>query len=208
MNKTVISLDIDLLFECQTYAKYTQHDLPADLAWDIIELIQQKHDKKINTKVNERLLSKVSDILMDKVTKDTEILIIDEHDEIIEVLEDLGASNVYNFDFHCDITYGEDDTELNIENWVRHGKNMELIDNYYWIHRTMSEMNLTSPFTHYKDNIDQIDHTLIPKADAIVICISKHFTPRKYWGNIPLLLEEELKKIKERDYHRLGQKNS
>lgn len=186
MTKNLLSIDLDVMFNCETYAPYTLHDLPPELAWEIIELIKEKEDDNIDLEPDSATVSVVKELI--KINKEAPIIIIDEHDEIIEEMKD-GTWNVYNADFHHDISYEGDDSEVNIENWVRHGKRKGLIKQYCWLHRTMSEHPERTYMKYFIDNIEDIDVSLAPKFDLIVICISRHFTPIKYWEE---LIEEIL----------------
>lgn len=187
MIKNIMSLDIDLMFECDEYAKYMNYDLDPDLAWDVVNLIGERIG--INTEVNADAFNKVLEVLENKC-KGSKVRIIQEHDEIIDVFREFNVSkaNVYNFDFHQDITYGNDDSSLNIENWSRYGKKYGMIDKYYWIHREMSDIRGEFPFSYHRDCLSDIDVSLLPEIDLLVICISHHFTPKKYWDAIPNVL--------------------
>lgn len=179
--KNCLSIDCDVLFNCETYSDYTLHDLPADLTWEIIELIKEKEDDNIDLEPDQNVLQKLQELI--KLNPDTQIVCINEHDELVDILK--GSKwNIYNADFHHDITYEGDDSELNIENWVRHAKRQGLLEQYYWLHRTMSEHPQTRLMSYFIDNIEDVQPTLAPKFDLIVICISRHFTPRKYWNTI------------------------
>lgn len=193
MVRNVLSLDIDVLFECDEYARFMNYDLEPELAWDIVELIKSR-GYSISLEPNIEALGKMISILEDKC-KGAKVRIIQEHDEIVDIMKEFNCvkSSVYNFDFHQDIAYGNDDTQLNIENWSRHAKKLGLMDKYYWIHREMSDIRVDSPFLFNRDNLLDIDNSLLPEMDLVVICISHHFTPIKYWDIIPNILLEAVR---------------
>lgn len=187
MINNLVSIDIDCLFECDEYAKYMNYDLDADLAWDVVELIADRMN--LNLKPNMDAVSKVVSILENRCSN-AKVRIIQEHDEIIDVMKEFGCkkSTVYNIDFHQDVTYNNDDDKLNIENWARYAKKLGLMESYNWLHREMSDVRVDSPFKFNRDNLLDINELLLPEIDLVVICISHHFTPRKYWDTIPNVL--------------------
>lgn len=201
MKKTCLSIDLDVIMEWNTYSRFINHDVSPELAWKIAELIGQEI-KEVNLKYNENVLEKLCTIL--ERNQYVETIIIEEHDEIIKVLKERGPKwDVYNADFHHDITYDNDDSTLTIENWVRHGKNDGIIDEYIWLYRTMSEHPTKRLFVYKGDNILDVSADLFPKLDLIVICISKHFTPINYWIPLTNTLLHEIKVINEwRELHK------
>lgn len=93
--------------------------------------------------------------------------------------------NLYNFDYHEDISYEEDaaeDIDLSIENWIQFARKKNLVKRLAWIgqddsrkaHQTLIKIGNTS----WKD----YDWQNFPNFDLVVICVSKHFTPPKHWG--------------------------
>lgn len=97
MGYKVLSLDIDLFFPCHKYAKYMFHDLDADKAWGVIDYLG------IDYKPNKEIFNYVMNIMSTKC-KNAEFVAIEEHDEILDVLNVFGFEKVdmYNFDFHHD----------------------------------------------------------------------------------------------------------
>lgn len=186
--RSCLSIDIDVFFDCHKYAKYMEYNIDPIKAWKMIDVLGVKYEPSIIA------MNRVIDMLKEKCVN-AEVVSIQEHDEIIEVLRDYECQEVtmYNVDNHHDITYGEDDTELNLENWVRHGKQDGLIGDYTWIHRPMSDIRLDSPFGFKRDCIEDISFDLIEEIDLVVICVSKHFTPPEYWNIIPKILKENIK---------------
>ena len=66
-----------------------------------------------------------------------------------------------------------------------------------WIHQDGSEMCFDSPiqYIHYSwKDLTSKDIDLIPEYDAVVFCVSKYFTPYKYW-NIAEELQSYLIKV-------------
>lgn len=78
------------------------------------------------------------------------------------------------------VNYGNDDSELNIENWVKYAKEREMIYNYNWINRIFS-VESNYPFKIGKKSILDTTVEELPNFDLVVICKSKHFTPPKCW---------------------------
>lgn len=179
----VLSIDCDLMFECDEYSKYTIHSLEPGLAWEVLELISKK--KGVNIDINIEVLKSVARVF-DKC-KNAKFRLINEHDEIIDIMKEYNCKDatVYNYDHHHDITYGNNDSELSLENWVRHGKKLGIINEYHWVHRPMSDIRVDSPFSFYKTCLNDVKTKNMNEIDLVVICISKHFTPKKYWDSLP-----------------------
>lgn len=194
--KNVLSIDIDALFNGHTYAKYMNYDLEPNLAWKVIDLIASELPE-IDLKPDPIALNIVAEILNLKCSK-AKIHIIEEHDEIIDTLRGLKFEkvNMYNIDAHHDITYGNEDNELTIENWVRYAKSKGLIDEYNWLHRPNSDIKLASPMKFKRDCLHDASPELFPEFDAVVICVSKHFTPKQYWITLPNVLLSQLTTFK------------
>ncbi|MGL5714323.1 MAG: hypothetical protein ACRCX2_14980 [Paraclostridium sp.] len=183
MINNVLSIDCDIAFECDEYAKYMNYDLEPELAWEVVELIAKR--KNVNIDINIDALKSI--IWAFKRCTRAKFRLIEEHDHIIEIMKSYNCqqSTVYNYDHHHDITYGNDDNELNIENWVRFGKKLGLIGDYHWINRPMSDIRFESLFKYYRTCLDDVNIDNMNEIDLVVICISKHFTPRKYWDSLP-----------------------
>lgn len=197
MIQNILSIDCDVFTNCHTYAKHTNYDVSAEDAWNIIYYLE-KIGYGINTNVDEKLLFKAVEILQKKCLN-SEVVFIEEHDELVGVMEDRGCkdTSLYNIDAHIDINYGNDNSELNIENFVLHSKQRGLVDKYYWIHNTMSNLGTInlSPFKISKCNLLDVDMDMLPNFDLVVICTSHHFTPRKYWEVLPKYLSSYIKNI-------------
>ena len=180
MINNVLSIDLDSMYNCHTYAPYMNYDIDAEDAWKFIYHLEETKKYKIDTKIDFRAVSKVIEILNNKCSNAV-VKIIDEHDEIIGVIEnfDCKECNMYNIDYHHDITYGNDDSELNLENWVRHGKARRLIGKYHWICRPLSDIRVDSPFQYNRDILEDVKTELLPEIDLVVLCISHQFTPVK-----------------------------
>lgn len=191
MVENILTIDCDVLTNCHTYAPYTLHNVEASECWDIINHLERTGRYGINTEVDIRYLTKVCDVLKNKCVG-SEVRLIGEHHEIIDIMEEFGCkdTSLYNIDAHIDINYGNDNTELNCENFVLHAKSRRLVDKYYWIHTTNSDINTAnlSPFKFTRCNLEDLDISMLPHFDLVVICISRHFTPMRYWESLPSFL--------------------
>lgn len=178
-DKRVLSIDIDFLFkDCVKYQKYQHEDLSPEQSWEIVRW-KYKKDFEFD-KISYMWLL---DVLKKTCSNAIEFRLIEEHDEIVDCFEDwdLDIADCVNVDNHHDITYGNCDDELNLENWVKVARDRELIYQYHWIHTDNSELCSISPihYTHasWKDSaVDKLGNF-----DYVVICLSKYFTPIEYW---------------------------
>lgn len=180
--------DIDICFkDCHKYQKYIDDELTPEQSWQVIEWKTGTQDYKPDIKTIE-FIKKV----LKQKCKNAESYLIQEHDEIIGIIETLGNyHHVTNFDYHHDITYGNDDTELTIENWVKWGRDKDLISNYLWVCQDSSEVCYYSPFNFKRTSWKDLSIDNLPEYDIVVFCISHQFTPPKYW-NIAQQLREYL----------------
>lgn len=193
--KNVLSIDIDVFFECNEYAEYMFHNLDEDLAWNVINLIAK--EKNISLKPNVRALQKVCELIHSKCKKGVIVENIEEHDEIVKIMENHNVKdcNMYNIDHHHDLFHSEGDNSLNLENWVVHSKSRGQILNYNWIHRELSELSCDNPFYYTRTCLGDLDINKIEDIDLVVICTSHHFTPKRYHNIINNILSEELNKL-------------
>jgi len=185
--KNIISIDIDVMFDCYKYEKLSNHDIDASKSWTMIESLG------VNYKPNIDILRHITSLLSTNCS-DAKVRVIEEHDEIIEVMRDNNCNkcSMYNLDNHHDITYGGDDSKLSLENWVKFARHENLIDKYTWIHTDMSEMCHISPILYNHNSWKDVSLSDYPKFDLVVICVSHHFTPRKYWTSICNVLLDAL----------------
>lgn len=185
--KNIMSLDIDFFFtEMNTYQRYMDTDLTPRQSWQLVKWRAERDGKKLSFEPCNLSLEYIKNILANKC-KGAKVVLITEHDEIIKVLEKEKCfeDNLYNFDYHEDISYEEDgaeDVELSIENWIQFARKKNLVKRLAWIgqddsrkaHQTLIQIGNTS----WKD----FDWQICPDFDLVVVCVSKHFTPPKYWG--------------------------
>lgn len=185
---TVLSIDIDSMFNGHTYHKHTNFNVSPSLSWDIIDMIKSE-DNKIDTEIDRECLNMVANILESKCKK-AKFRYIEEHDEIYNIMKEYNCKNstVYNVDAHLDIDYGNDNNELTIENWVLHCKNEHMLNEYHWICRPFSDIHTNVPFKYYRTCYTDVVVDNMKEIDLVVICTSKHFTPKKYWDSLPNIL--------------------
>lgn len=183
----ILSIDIDALFKCHTYANHMNHDIDAVDSWDLIYFLENTNKYGIDTSIDKQALFKTIEILQKKCLN-SEVVFIEEHDEIVKVMSDRGCKDsvVYNIDYHHDLTYNNDDDTLTIENWVRHAKPM--IKEYYWVCRPLSDIRVDSPIRYYRNCLEDVIVEKMNNIDLVVICTSHHFTPKKYWNTLPKYL--------------------
>lgn len=176
----VLSIDIDFLFtEMKTYHKYMNEDIAPEKAWQCLKIIKPELTFKPD-KASTRFLI---DVLRKKCRSAKETFLIQEHDGIIPVLREIGAKDatVFNIDYHHDITYKGEISDLDISNWVVYGRHENLIREYNWIKQDDSDMCEYRPFRYKQDSWKDINVDLLPEFDYVVFCISKHYTPFDFW---------------------------
>lgn len=183
MIKKVMSLDIDFFFpEMNTYQKYFDVDLTPNQSWQVVKWKAEKNKKKLTFEPCNFALEYVKKILVNKC-KGAKVIGIKEHDEILEVLRQNKCENadLYNFDFHEDICYGNEDDELNLENWIQFARQENLIKRIAWISQDGSRKTGLSTICASTMCWKDCDEDMLPDFDLLVVCTSRHFTPPKYW---------------------------
>ena len=182
----ILSIDIDFLSkDCLKYQSYIDDELTPEQSWKVIEWKTGTQDYDIDYESLEFLKE-----LLKKKCKGAEHYLIREHDEILKILKLYGKNNsITNIDFHSDITYGNGDVELNIENWVQFARKYSYIKDYLWICRDDSEINTLSPFNYMRSSWKDINIDGLSNYDVVIFCISHQFTPIKHWGKAQYLRE-------------------
>ena len=189
----ILSVDLDFLFtDMAIIQKYMDVDLKPYQSWKVVEW---KSGIKKFEPCSESYIF-LSSLLIKVLKKDTIITRVKEHDEIIRIFEEnkVKKAKVFNVDYHHDVSYGNTDDELNIENWVMFGKKKGMIDQYNWITQVDAKPCQHSVMKFNSSDWRDINLDKLPKMDMIVLCTSFHFTPREYWG-LAKKLEKSLLKI-------------
>ncbi|MGL4976393.1 MAG: hypothetical protein ACRC5G_00050 [Cetobacterium sp.] len=188
----LLSIDLDWLFlDCPEYQKYMDHCVDWETSWRVVRAYQPKN----NFDPCEKSMAYLKHILHN-CCNGAKVDIIEEHDEILNIMRDNKYENIelVNFDHHHDISYGEDDHEENLENWVTFAKKEDIIKDYVWIHQDNSKLCHHGAFNYLRESWKDTPLSLFEKTkfDHVVICISKHFTPPEY-HHLAVELKGEIK---------------
>ena len=191
----VLSIDLDILFNCNEYAELMNYDISAQQAWKMIDVLGTTYNYDSKT------LNKLVDIIKYKCNT-SKVAFILEHDEIIDILRknNCHEATLINADFHQDVSYNNNDNTLNIENWVSYAKQYHLIDKYHWVSRPLSQSQTQQSFMYSRTDIDDVDLDMIEDIDLLVFCFSRHFTPPKQGVEALNILRKNLKQ----DFFELG----
>ena len=182
----VLSIDIDICFEQGSiFRKYMNYNIDPRYSWEIMDA------EGVDINPDWEIVMNIEDILKQNV-KGKPVVIINEHDEILQVLRDFNCykAELFHFDAHHDVGYGGEFTEPNIENWVTHAKIEKLVDKVNWTHNCSAEFPENFPFLMLHDNILDIKPRFLPEFDLVVLCVSRHFTPMYYWDRLIKLFHE------------------
>lgn len=188
----VLSIDLDWLFlDCPEYQKYMDCEVDWETSWRVIKAYLPDSDFKPCQDSLEYLK-----YILKNSCKGAKVDIIEEHDEILDVMRrnNYKDAEIINFDHHHDISYGDDDHDLSIENWVLFGRKEGLIKEYVWIHQDNSKLCQHAAFKYLHESWKDTPVELFDKHkfDHVVICISKHFTPPEY-HHLSVFLKGEIK---------------
>lgn len=177
----ILSIDIDFLFtEMKEYHKYINEDVAPSKAWECIKIIKPE----LTFKPDKKSFAWLLEVLEKKCKNSKDTFLIEEHDQIVGILKELKCedASMYNIDYHHDLTYTGEISDLNISNWVVHSRHMNLIKEYNWIKQDDSDMCQYRPFKYKQDSWKDIDPDVLPEFDYVIFCVSKHYTPYEQWG--------------------------
>lgn len=176
----VLSIDLDFLFkDCIKYQGFQDEDLTPEQSWQLV-----KWKYKQNFEFDKLAFGWLLDLLKITCSNVKGIYTIEEHNEIVDVLDNkinCKLATCVNIDNHHDVTYGNEDIECTIENWVKHARYKNLILDYIWIRQDLSQCDGDMPFAFSKVNWKDVNADKVEKFDYVVICLSKYFTPIEYW---------------------------
>lgn len=108
------------------------------------------------------------------------IIIIEDHGQIVKYLKSMSEINIYNIDHHHDLGYDDNkEKKLNCGNWGLILKDLNLLNNFYWI---KNENSLDIPpenkkFDFQSFNLSDYDLDLLPIPDKLVLCLSEPWMP-------------------------------
>ena len=185
----VLSIDIDYAFS-PTISLYDDFIVGSRIDYE-----EQQNILKVNNccspKLNKKKFKKLKKIL--KNFKNTSVVTIEHHHEIINHIFSFKNLHIQNIDHHHDIFYpGWHDLELLDEgNWVYHLSKLDKLKRYDWFRNKDSEnfcnsIDLNFEFKEYFDL--KVNYLLKP--DIIFLCSSPHWT-----SDINNLLTNKLLKV-------------
>lgn len=182
-----VSIDVDFLFNTHIYNKYIDTTLDYEKSWSVLKARLGPDFFRLN----DRAYLWLKSLIMEITGSETRIELIDEHDDIHKLMKESNVKDCkcVNVDAHSDVTYYNDNSVLNIENWAGYAKYDGYVKDYIWIHHEMSDIIPSQPFDYKSICYSDISPKgLGVKADCIVICLSRHFTPIEY-HHLPLELK-------------------
>ena len=182
----ILSIDFDWIMEpsIEAYNYFIKEDpLGPAQSWErIFELIPNLN---IDYDLNKyKTLFFVLKQVANNIHRDN-IYVGYQHHELYYFLKDVSPEEpitIYNIDHHHDLGYPENDnTKLNIGNWVTYINKEKKLQNYTWIRNKNSSLNDLN-----YNNLNQFYHTTdiniidTVRFDKIFICASWEWVPLKY----------------------------
>lgn len=209
MEKTILSIDFDIIMHsCITLYNddVEGNDNPIEL-WGWLEEEYKLEDYNLLSG-DFKTLFEIAKLL--NYNKDKPIYFIDEHQEIIDILQERSeyntdTYNIYNIDFHHDIWYDEDSPDEILDNdeytcadWVGYLYLKKKLKQYTWLKAPNSDL-LEIPIygKNFNFNIlrlSDFDKLYKINFDEIYVCLSPQWVPEKYhylYNILELFLEKE-----------------
>ena len=209
MEKTILSIDFDIIMHpcIDLYNEDVEgSDEPKEL-WKWLEEEYKLEDYNLLTG-DFNILFEIAKLI--NYNKDKPIYFIDEHQEIIDILQERPEYNtdvykIYNIDFHHDIWYDEDspneilyNDEYTCADWVGYLYLKKKLKQYIWLKASNSNL-LETPIYGKNFNFKTLGLTDFDKLyrvdfDEIYFCLSPHWVPEKYrklYDLIKLFLAKE-----------------
>lgn len=178
--KNIVTIDFDIIMApcIEIY-----NDLIAPMGWEHFLKIDQMKVLTADLDHYQKLTNYLIKIIK-KLNKEN-IVFIENHAQIIHYLDTNERLNIYNIDHHHDCGYRNDEgkkrheLELTCGNWALFLKNMNILNNFYWI----NNKNSNRP-PEEKKQIKYVEHELndfnldnLPIPDKLIICLSEPWVP-------------------------------
>ena len=151
-----------------------------------------------NVSIIENQIEALTDIIYDYSKENTKFFVAESHKEISDILLECKKADediyLYNVDFHHDcfntskeeIAHGDwikivinetGDKEIHCGNWLRHFRNIGIINEATWIKRNDSEEPPAGIIDRILSDVKQLDNYLADGIDYIFFCRSGMWTP-------------------------------
>ena len=190
----ILSIDFDYIMSpcIKLYNNYCAGDENATVIWDKLE-----HDLEIEKFLcyDAQALKKIALLIQRNVKNGAELIPIEEHQEIIELLPKEETIDLVNIDFHHDIWYSPEAVEninnfneYNCADWVGYLYLHNRLTSYKWLKAPNSDV--------YKG--EEISYEILGKNDfanigndfsKIFFCFSPQWVPYKYRHLYELIIE-------------------
>jgi len=178
--KTILTIDFDIIMEpsIRIYNSLVNGQIYLENLPENNLLQFAKADLNIYRKITSYLL---------KICKNTEIIFIENHDQVLDFLEDDEKYDIINIDHHHDLGYGEkqinpkEDEDYNCANWVLMTYDKNVLNSYKWIRNNNSILPKEDNRCPYTDQIiDTTTLSELPQPDKIILCYSAQWVPQTY----------------------------
>lgn len=172
----ILSIDIDYAYS-PSIAEYDDHIAGSKMSLDDQRSMLAKLGLT-EPQVNEEKLSLLADVIREKTSLDTTVIIAEHHHEILKYLPSSQAFSIFNFDHHHDIYYPgwHSLDKLDEGNWVYFLKDTKILK-YTWIRNRDSEdipenFNINFDIDEaYLPNVEDL-----PEFDLVFACTSTHWS--------------------------------
>lgn len=176
--KNIITIDFDIIMApCINL----YNDLIPNKSWDFFNQFEQMKTLTADLNHYQKLTEWLIKIL--PYLNKEQIIVIEDHGQIIKYLEDNNKVNIYNIDHHHDCGYQKDeempDNKLNCGNWGLFLKKKNILNNFIWINNINSdippkEKKLVN-FSSFQ--LSEYNLNTIPVPDKLILCLSEPWTP-------------------------------
>ena len=184
----ILSIDIDYAYS-PTISVYDDYIEGVRISEEEQELILQEHNVPKPT-CNPEKIKILESVIKNKINLNAPIILIENHDQILDFLPNNKQLAIYNFDHHHDVYYPgwhSLDT-LDEGNWVYFLKDKNILE-YIWIRNEDSEnMDFDLPELDFSIE-ERYNIENMPMFDLVFFCISSRWTGSTGKQNIMRLID-------------------
>ena len=176
--KTVLTIDFDIIMKpsIQLYNNLisTENYIDNIESWNFVKYAP----------ADLIIYNKLTNYLLTLIDSTTEIHFIENHDQILNYLEDNDKYNLINIDHHHDLGYrGNDEIAKEVigcANWALMIAQENLLENYLWIGNSNSVQKSDSILKYDFKDIATCDLSMLEKPDIIIVCYSAQWIPQQF----------------------------
>ena len=176
--KNIVTIDFDIIMAPSI--EIYNNEVPKR-SWD--DLLKFDQLRLLNADLNhyKKLTQWLLKII--KYISKENIIIIEDHGQIVKYLKNFNKINIYNIDHHHDLGYHlenkEERDKLNCGNWGLILKDLNILNDYHWIKNKNSILlpDNVKEFDFFTYDLIEFNLDNLPIPDKLIICLSEPWVP-------------------------------